>query len=157
MSSQITIDDTSLIAGLDKMLSRIFEGCEDGLADGADLAQDIMEHTDAHGDQSGATRASYRAFVIGGKHTGSAESSSGYSAAVSALSGFTGHSGRAESQDSGVTLTADERGVLLTSYTDYQIHLEQDQAGAKATIGPTLQATTQQMTRMAADGARAKL
>ena len=139
------------------MLARIFEGCEDGLADGADLAQDIMQNTDAHGDQSGATRASYRAFLIGGSHTGSAESSSGYAAAVSALSGFSGHSGKPQSDDSGVVLTADERGVLLTSFTNYQVHLEQDNAGQKATIGPTLQATAQQITRMAADGAKHRL
>ncbi len=153
----IVVNDKSLVAGLDKMLARIFEGCEDGLADGADVAQDVMQNTDAHGDQSGATRQSYRAFVIGGSHTGAAESASGYAAAVAALSGFTGHSGQPQSDDSGVVLTADERGMLLTAFTNYQHHLEVVRGGQNATIGPTLQATAQQITRLAADGVKRTL
>ena len=153
----ITVDDKNLIAGLDKMIARIFTGVENGLDDASTIAQDVMQHTDAHGDMSGATRASYRAFTIGGNRTGSAESASGYQAASSALSGFTGHSGKPQSTDSGVVLGADERGILLTSYTDYQDKLEQNNAGQKATIGPTLQATAQQMTRMAADGSKREL
>jgi hypothetical protein len=153
----ITINDSSLIAGLDKMLERIFGGVEDGLQFGAAVAEADMQTTNAHGDMSGATRASYRAFIIGGKFTGSAESASGYADAVSALTGFTGHEGKPLSEDSGVVLGADERGVLLTSYTDYQKALETERGGQKAVLGPVLQQNAQQMTEFAADGAKHRL
>ncbi len=134
----LTIDDKGLYTGIDRLLARIIPAAEDGLAEAAALMQDDMQATSAHGDMSGATRASYRAFVIGGSHTGQAEAASGYAAAQQALTGFRGHAGNAQSLDSGITLGDDERGILLTSYTSYQHVLETARAGEKAVLGPAL-------------------
>jgi hypothetical protein len=46
----------------------------------------------------------------------------------------------------------DSIGVILTSPTDYQRDLEVEYAGAKATLGPTLQAVALDLTRRAAEG-----
>jgi hypothetical protein len=147
----ITIDDTALLAGLDKLMAHIEAQVEKGLAAQAHAAQADMEATSAHGDITGATRASYRAFVIGGAHDGSTEAGSGYAAAQSAIaSAITTHGGQALSQDSGIHLGPDERGVLLTSYTDYQDRLEIDNAGQKAVLGPTLQQHAQAFTQAVA-------
>ena len=122
-----------------------------GLEKQASIAEAEMQGTVAHGDITSATRDSYRAFVIGGPHTGSSESGSGYAAAQAAIgSAITTHGGQALSQDSGVTLSPDERGVLHTSYTDYQDKLETENAGAKAVLTPTLQQNAELYTQAVA-------
>lgn len=148
----ITIDDTNLIAGLDRLLATIAERTERGLAKQASVAQGEMQATSAHGDITGATRDSYRAFVVGGTQTGASESASGYAAAQAAIAGaIVSHGGHALSQDSGVSLTQDQRGVLLTSYTDYQDKLETENAGQKAVLAPTLQQNASLFTKAVAD------
>jgi hypothetical protein len=132
------IDDSGLLSGLVRMQQAQEAAILDGLQDGADAGQAEMQSTRAHGDQSSATRASYTAYVIGGGRTGAAEAAAGYAAAQAALSGFTGHEGKALSQDSGVVLGPNERGILYTSFTDYQEALETENAGEKAVIGPTV-------------------
>lgn len=148
----ITINDTDLFARLDELVERhIPAQAEKGLQKQAAIAQSEMKATSAHGDITGATRDSYRAFVIGGSHTGASESASGYAAAQAAIAGaVVSHGGAALSQDSGVHLGPDERGVILTSYTDYQDKLETDNAGAKAVLTPTLQANALAFTQAAA-------
>ncbi len=153
----LSVDDTGLLTGLDRLLQAIDQATDDGLADGADLMQADLQATRAHGDQSGATRASYRAYPIGPGHDGSAESTSGYAAAADDLSGFTGHGGQALRQDSGVVLGADQKGIILTSFTDYQDKLETENAGDKATLGPTLQQDAEQATVMVAAASKRRL
>ncbi len=150
----ITIDDTGLMQGIDALLLHIPAQAEKGLAKQAATAQREMEDTSAHGDITGATRASYRAFVIGGSHDGGAEAAAGYAAAQAAIAAHANpHGGQALSQDSGIVLSQDERGVLITSYTNYQDRLEIDNAGQKAVLGPTLQANAQAFTAaVAAEG-----
>ena len=154
----MNIDDTQLLSGLDALLTRITAGVEAGLASEAPAAQQLMQETHAHGDITGATRASYRVFVIGGPHTGSAEAASGYAAAEAAIAANAaaqrGREGHALSQDSGVSLGPDSRGLLYTSYTDYQDKLEVE---GKAVLGPTLQQTNEDATRRAAEGSKAAL
>jgi hypothetical protein len=132
------VDDSGLLSGLVRMQQAQETAILSGLQDGADAGQSEMQSTRAHGDQSSATRASYTAYVIGGGRTGAAESAAGYAAAQAALSGFTGHEGKALSQDSGVSLQAGEYGILYTSFTDYQKALETENAAEKAVIGPTV-------------------
>lgn len=147
----LQIDDSKLLAGLDRLLAHIPAQAEHGLAKQAELAESEMHATSAHGDVTSATRASYRAFVIGGAQTGDGAAASGYAAAQAAIASATGkRSGHALSQDSGVALDADDRGVLLTSYTDYQDKLEVEHAGAKAVLAPTLQQHAQQFTQAVA-------
>jgi len=149
----LTFDDSQIRAGLERFLQAQLQGIEEGLAQASPVVTDAMQTSPAHGDQSGASHASYRAYVIGGTHDGSSEAASGYAAAQSALAGFTGHTGQPLRQDSGVVLSEGERGVILTSFTDYQDKLEQSD---KAVIGPALQQYHDFFTKSAADGARSK-
>jgi len=147
----ITIDDTALLAGLDKLLLHIPAQAEKGLARQAGVAESEMKATTAHGDITGATRDSYRAFLIGGTHTGASESASGYAAAQAAIASSTvSHGGAAISQDSGVALSPDERGVLITAYTTQQYFLETTRAGERAVLLPTLQQNAQAFTQAVA-------
>lgn len=145
-------NDADLLAHLDQLIEqRIPAQVDRGLAKQASIAEAEMHATTAHGDITGATRASYRAFVIGGPHTGSAEAASGYAAAEAAISGHANpHGGHALSDDSGVTLGADDRGVLMTSFTDYIDRLVIDNAGQRDALTPTLQRNAQLFTQAVA-------
>lgn len=132
------VDDSGLLAGLARLREAQEQAILAGLQEGADAGQSEMQSTRAHGDQSSATRASYRAYVIGGGRTGAAEAASGYAAAQAELTGFSGHEGKALSQSSGVVLGRGELGILYTSFTDYQKALETENAGEKAVIGPVV-------------------
>lgn len=158
----IETDLTGVFAGIEGLLAHVYEGAENGLGNASAYPQSLLEATIRHGDITGATRASYRVFVIGGNHNGSAESASGYADAAQAIAaytarGFQGHGGQALSQDSGVTVTSYQRGLLYTSYTDYQDKLETENGAQKATLLPTLLETMQNNTEDAANGIRAKL
>lgn len=142
-----TFNDSALLAALDALPAHMAAQAEKGLEKQSAIAEAEMQATNAHGDVTGATRASYRAFVIGGTHTGSAEAASGYSAAQAA------NPAGALSQSSGVSLGPEGRGVILTSFTDYQDKLETENAGQKAVLGPTLQQNAQAFTQaVAAEG-----
>lgn len=132
-----TFDDSDLLAKLDALPPHIDMQAESGLETVAAEAEQAMHATTAHGDITGATRSSYRAIVIGGSHTGQAEAESGLEAAIQAIANApVDHGGRPAMQDSGIVLGPDERGVILTSFTDYQDDLEKSD---KAVLGPTLQ------------------
>lgn len=151
------LDLTSINAGLARMLDIIDQAIEAGLDQAAPVVQAAMADTNAHGDMSGATRASYRAIPIGAGRDGSGPAAAGYAAAAAALTGYTGHAGRPLRQDSGVRLGPHERGMLLTSFTDYQDELETENAGQKAVLGPTLHQYALEITRTIAGVSREKL
>ncbi len=150
----LLIDDSELLAGLTGLLAHVDRGTDAGLAIGAAGMEADMKATQAHGDQSGATRDSYTAYVVGPNRDGSAEAAEGYSAAAAALTGFTGHAGKALKEDSGVVLGEGEKGIILTAFTDYQDRLEIDNAGEKAVLGPTLQADAEAVTGLVATALR---
>lgn len=152
----LTIDDARLLADLDALLETIAGAAEQGLSDGAARMQEDLQATTAHGDVSGATRASYRAFVVGGRFDGSAEAASGYAAAAEKLADAA-HGGQPLRQDSGIVLADDERGILLTSYTDYQDALETELGGEKAALGPTLLQDADLVTQLVAARSREAL
>jgi hypothetical protein len=156
MTISVKLDITKLLAGFDRYCQLQYIGTEVGLDDVAEIAQNDMKETVAHGDVTGATRASYRAFVIGGEHTGASEASSGYAAAAQELAthrkhGLSGHGGQALSQDSGITLTPEQRGVIYTSYTDYQVKLETENSAKKAVLGPEVTQTMDLAIKLVAD------
>ncbi len=157
MNTRLDIDDAAMLAGLTRLLSRAREAVSSGLNKEAPNVQADLQSTDAHGDQSGATRASYTAYAIGPDDTGSAESANGYAAAVEALERFTGHAGKPLREDSGIVLGEGEHGMVLTSYTDYQDKLETQNAGEKATLGPILTHSAQGITAAVAAESRRKL
>jgi hypothetical protein len=162
MAIETTTDLSGVLQGIETLIELVYEGAENGLVNASAYAQSLLEGTIRHGDITGATRASYRVFLIGGSHNGSAESSSGYADAQAAIAaygarGFQGHGGQALSQDSGITLTPQQRGLLYTSYTDYQEKLETENGAQKATLLPTLLETMQLNTEDAANGIKALL
>lgn len=95
------------------------------------LAQDLegeLAATDAHGDVTGATRASYRVYVVHDGDDGSAAASDGAAAA------------EAKNPGHGVVArhgTIGDDVVLVASvFTDYAEHLAVDSAGAKDAVTP---------------------
>lgn len=162
MANETVTDIDETLAGIDAFIALVYQGAENGLADASAYAQSLLESTIRHGDITGATRASYRVFLIGGSHNGASESTSGYADAAAAISaytgrGFQGHGGNALSQDSGIELTPQQRGLLYTSYTDYQNKLETENGAQKATLLPTLLETMLHNTEDASNGIKAIL
>lgn len=122
-------------------------GALEGLQQKAAEITEVMQQTHAHGDITGATRASYFAAAVGlGQDSAAAASAS--RAAVELLN--PGHSGAGSAQIEGV-------GMVISSGTDYQPDLETEDAGAKAVLAPTLQAQYQSNTASAAAGSKARL
>jgi hypothetical protein len=148
----IQINDKGLYTGVDAMLRTLLGGVEDGLQSGARVPEGMMQSSPAHGDQTGATHASYDVALIGGTHTGASEAAEAYSEAQQAIArAIVSHGGKALSEDSGIVLGPTERGLIYRSFTDYQHELEQS---PKAVIGPTLQQTARLMTEFAANGSK---
>lgn len=111
-----------------------------GLRVAAFEAEELLRDTTAHGDVTGATRAGYTAAVI----TPQDDGSGALAAAVAAV--------EAENPGRSATATgtlAGSVGMVLYSPTDYQADLE---ASQKATLGPTLAAIADDLTRRAARG-----
>lgn len=139
------LDLTSVLAGLNRMLAVIDEATQAGIDQAAPLVQQAMQDTTAHGDITGATRASYRALTATNASAGAA---SGYAAAEAAIAGSpVSHGGQALRQPSGVTQGENELVMVLTDFTDYQDKLETERAGEKAVLGPTLYEHSQDITR----------
>jgi hypothetical protein len=152
-----TLDIKNVLAGLDRMMARISDGIDQGLNAGATLIETTDKETEAYHGMSGATRASSTAYVIGNGKDGSSEASAGYQAAVEALTGFTGHEGQALKTDSGITLQSAERGIILTTFTDYAQDLETANAGEKAHLGPSLLSKATVVTSFVASFSKQKL
>lgn len=153
----ITIDDRGLYTGLQRLLAQIDQATDVGLARGADHLEQVARATSAYEGMSGATRASTTAYAIGPGKDGSAEATQGFAAAAAQLTGFSGHQGQAVSQDSGVVLGPDEKGIILTVFTDYIDALESELAGDKAFLGPTLVAEDTTVTALVAEASREAL
>jgi hypothetical protein len=103
-----------------------------------------MQDTWAHGDQTGATRAGYRAYVVGAGDSG-AETLADAVAAVDDKN--PGHAVTAGGQ-----LSQGNLGVVMTCPTDYQEKLEKEEAGKRAVLGPTMDAYRDELTARAARG-----
>lgn len=139
------------------MMAAIEEGVSAGLDQGAALVESVDKATTAYEGMSGATRESTTAYAIGPGKDGSAKVAEGYAAAQGALAGFTGHSGKPFRGDSGITLGPDERGIILTNYTDYADKLETEMAGAKAHLGDSMLSEATEITRIVANHTKQRL
>jgi hypothetical protein len=137
-----------LIDGLTRFQGRALDGAAAGLDEGAGRVTGDMRQTSAHGDVTGATRASYNARRVGRGETGAAQ----HAASVAAVEGHNpGHVG-----SESIAITTD-LGVIVDSATDYQDQLETQQAGEKAVLGPTIAAAGSGLTAAAAAGSRKAL
>lgn len=137
-----------LIAGLEKMRKAALEGAKQGLKGAAGSLKTEMRTSPVHGDVTGASHANYTAYVVGGGETGSSEIAESISA-VESLN--PGHS------DTSTVSIQGELGVVITSFTDYQIYLETENAGARAVIGPATAASGSRFTQAAASGMKRAL
>jgi hypothetical protein len=141
----MTTDLTEIYACLDAYEAFVIAQALRGLDAVTTEAEESMRSTLAHGDQTGATRAGYRAYAVGPGRTGSAELL-GAVAAVDALN--PGHAAVSHG-----SMGAHSLGVIFTCPTDYQQKLETERAGLKAVLGPTLDAFRDELTARAAKGA----
>ena len=141
----MTIGD--LIRNLDRMRDTALEGAAGGLDQASgDITRD-MQQTRAHGDVTGATRASYSARRVGQGQTGATAHAASVAAAASLNPG---HVASAAVSVAGI-------GVIIDSATDYQEDLETENAGEKAVLGPTLTAEHLELTAAAAAGSKKAL
>ena len=115
----------------------------DGLDSVAADAQAILQSTTAHGDITGATRASYRAYAVGPGCDESGEVADGVTA-VSRL-----NPGAEALRDYSLPATF---GLILTGFTNYLPKLQFEYGGAKAALEPTLQIISDEATQAAARG-----
>jgi hypothetical protein len=139
----MSTDISDLLARLDAYEAYALAQAQRGAAAVAGEAEQAMQSTLAHGDVTGATRAGYRAYVVGPGQSGASELA-GAVAAVEALN--PGHSATSSGRLAG------DVGVVMTCPTDYQADLEKQQAGLKAVLGPTLDAFRDELTARAARG-----
>jgi hypothetical protein len=148
------VNDAALYAGLDRLLETIDRVTDVGLGRGAAHFQGVAQATTAYVGMSGATRGSTTGYAVSATRDGSAEAAAGFASAQAALTGFTGHQGKAVSEDSGVVLPPDSKGIILTSFTNYIDKLEIENAGAKAFLGPTLNSEADVVTGMVAQASK---
>lgn len=137
-----------LIDGLTRMRAASLDGMAAGLDGVTPAITERMRATTAHGDQTGATRASYQARRVGRGQDGAAAFATAYQAADERNPG--------KAVTSSVAVDG-EIGVIIDSATTYQDKLETERAGARAVLGPTLQAESRALTAAAADGSRKAL
>lgn len=142
------LDTRKVLAGLDAFQRLALDGAGAGLDRACGAVTDTMRATQAHGNQTLATRTSYNARRVGRGETGAAI----HAASVAAVEELNPqHVGTAP-------VTVDTAlGVIIDSATDYQSKLETEHAGQKAVLGPTLQASASALTAAAAAGSKAAL
>jgi hypothetical protein len=144
----LTTDISGALKGLDAFVARQEAKISRGLRAAASDAQSAMQQTSAHGDVTGATRAGYRAYVVGGSLGDQAAALQAISSAIAVVEAKNpGHSATAEGH-----IGADSWGVVLTCPTDYQRELETENAGEKAVLAPTFAAYVDELTARAAEG-----
>lgn len=135
-----------LIKGLQKAMDAHERGLLSGLRGAAAGVTLDMRSDPAHGDQTGASHANYQARAVGKSEDGGSLLSVAR-AAASALNPTEVGAVSSVSID-GIA------GVIMDSQLNYSPDLEQENAGQKAVIGPTLRASGTRFTRAAAAGAR---
>ena len=137
-----------LLDGLDKYLEFLEQRASDGLNAACVDATASLKATTSHGDITGATRAGYVAYVIGGSIIDEAKALQALNTSVAAVEALN----PGESATGSGVIGADSIGAVLTSPTTYQQYLESEYAGMKATLGPTLAVEASEFTRRAAEG-----
>ena len=142
------LDISDVLSKLPAFRTRSLDGAKAGLAGAAAGITLDMRDSHTHGDQTGATHASYTAYVVGRGEDGSSALSVS-AAAVESLN--PGHVATAAVAVEG------ELGVIFTAPTDYQEKLETENAGAKAELGPIVAVSGDRCTIAVARGAQGAL
>jgi len=144
----MTLNTTSVLDGLDAWVEAQEAQIRRGLRAAAAEAQRDMQQTTAHGDVTGATRAGYVAYVVGGSLVDEAAATQALGQAIAAVERLN----PGESATSQGSIGADSWGVVLTCPTTYQQDLETDNAGLRAVLTPTFAAVAPDLTERAARG-----
>jgi hypothetical protein len=143
-----TLDLSNVMSGLDAYVAAQEAQIRTGLRAAAEEAQRDMQATTAHGDVTGATRAGYVAYVVGGSLVDEAVAAQALGSAVAAVERLNpGQSATAEA-----TIGTESWGVVLTCPTAYQPDLETENAGLRAVLAPTFAAVVNELTERAARG-----
>lgn len=108
-----------------------------------------LQATDAHGDVTGATRASYRVYVVSETDDGSSAAADGAAAAEVLNPGSSTIVRQGEIGDDVI--------VVATGFTDYLEHIVTDSGGAKDAITALLPAAGSTLSTAAADGISRRL
>jgi putative N-acetylmannosamine-6-phosphate epimerase len=137
-----------LLDGLDAYLEYLEQRASTGLNAACADVTGLLKATTAHGDITGATRAGYVAYVIGGTVVDEAKAVQALNTSVASVERLN----PGESATASGTIGADSIGAALTSPTTYQDKLESEYAGMKAVLGPTIQTVATEFTRRAAEG-----
>ena len=117
-----------------------------GVAAGATLE---LRQTEAHGDQTGATRAGYSVRAVGMGETGAAELARAQAAAAVYNPEHVGSGGMVEIDGFA--------GLIIDDQMDYAQDRETANAGEKATIGPMVATIGPRAIRAFAEGSRRAL
>lgn len=143
-------DFDAILARLAEMERLAEQGAADGLRLGASGVQDALQATTAYNNDTGATRAGSVVYVVG---EGVNDLDRVEAAAQAAEALNPGHSQAAPAG----TVEDGHIAVVATSATDYADHLETEQAGARAFLGPIMLVHAQNLTQAAADGIKRAL
>lgn len=143
-----TLNTDGLVRGIDRVHDRTLQGFRTGFKEASRLATLEMRGTTRHGDQTGATRASYVAFVVGQFDSGRREAQSSYAEVESRNPGRAGRSS--------ITII-EPLAIVFMSGTDYQRELETQGSGRSAVIGPVVQRYASIAMRLGAEGAKRAL
>jgi len=135
----------NLVRALPKFHERQLDGMARGLDGACDRITQAMRQTQAHGDDTGATRISYNARRVGRGETGAGK--------VAALRSAANLLNPGQTAEGSVTIDA-AVAVILDAQTVYQPLLEKEHAGQRAVLGPTLQQEARNLTAAAAEGAK---
>ena len=138
----------NLRAGLTRFHDAALDGARDGMRDVAPDLRADLQATKAHGDVTGATRASYGVRVLGRGETGAAAFADEVAAAA-ALNPD-------EVATASVTITTD-LGAVWDDKMAYAEDRETARAGEKATLGPSTAPFGSALTAAAARGSRRAL
>jgi hypothetical protein len=137
-----------LLDGLDRMRSRALDGASLGIDTITPALTDELRASAPHGDDTGATAASYNVRRVGRGESGQAAFQAAQAAAESRNPGH--------SASSPLTLGA-PLGAIADSGTDYQSLLEEARAGENATLTPFVATMGTRLTRAAAAGSKRAL
>ncbi len=137
-----------LLDGLQRMKNRALDGAAAGLDTIAPTLTDELRASAPHGNDTGATAASYNVRRVGRGETGAGAFQKGQ-AAVESL-----NPGRSASAP--VTIDG-ELGVIIDSGTNYQKHLEQGRAGKYETLTPFTAVVGVRLTKAIAQGSKKAL
>lgn len=142
-------DIRSALKGLQQVRRLAIQGAEEGLAGAAPAIQGRMESTTAHGDDTGATRSGYVAYVVGPSLDGSG--------AVGVAAGRVEDLNPNRSHVENVGDAGGDVVLIATTPTDYAWDLISRAGGKFDAIGPAVVGEAGMLHAVVVNGIRRRL